>query len=86
MRCAITCGLAHAWYKHASVPKAFAWEVEGPKYLNYLFRNLFVERPMQDDVSILEALSEAAVRYSLNFMKNVLWESTSRLPPMLRRG
>ena len=28
----------------------------------------------------LEALSEAIVRYSLNFLKNVLCESTSRLP------
>ena len=78
----VTCGLAHAWYKqfkYASVPKAYAWEVEGPKIclLSIRFPNLFHERPMQDDVT-LEALSEAIVRCSLNFMKNVLWESTSR--------
>ena len=76
IRCTVTCGLAHAWQTDASVPKAFAWDVEGPKYICYLFSKSVCGETYAR--RCLEALSEAIVRYSLNFMKNVLWESTRR--------
>ena len=72
------------WYKQASAPKAFACEVEGPKYVCYLFsKSFFGETHAR---RCLEALSEAIVRYSLNFVKVVLWKSTSRLPPNSRKS
>ena len=80
--CAVTCGLAHAWYKHASVPKHFAWEVECPKYDCYLFsKSVCGETHAR---RCLEAFSKAIVKYSSNFMENVLWKNTSRLPPSSR--
>ena len=87
IRCTVTCGLAHAWYKqfkHASVPKASAWEVESPKYVCYPFSKSFWGETHAK--RCLEALSGAIVRCFLNFMKNMLWESTSRLPPNRREA
>ena len=85
IRCTVTCGLAQAWYKHAFVPKAFAWEVEGTKYVCYLFSKFICGETHARRCWRCKTLSEAIVRSSLNVMKSMIWGSTSRLPPNSRK-
>ena len=57
--------------------------MQGPKYVCYLFSKSFYGETHA--IRCLEALSEAIVRYSLNFMKKMLRESTSQLTPNSRK-
>ena len=59
------------------------WKVQNMSAYCYLFSKSFYGEIHAR--RCLEALSEAIVRYSLNFMKVVLWKSTSRLPPNSRK-
>ena len=75
--------ISPACYKHASVPKGFAWEVERPEYVCYLFSKYISGETHAR--WYFEALSEAITRHCLNFMKNIPWGSTSRLSPNSRK-
>ena len=78
--CTVTCGLAHAWHEHASVPKAFAWEVEGPKYVCSLFSKSTCGETHARRCFFLNS-QRSNGQIFLKFYEKLAMGKPSRLPP-----
>ena len=79
----VKCGFAHARLEQASVSKSFAREGESARISPYMFSKQICGETHARQC--LEAISQAIVRCSWNFLKIARWESTGRLVPNGRK-